>query len=162
MHILCLNEILIGDHFTTIEMGDGQCFVDDMLDCGRGVIDKTGDYSSYRDGGVMLDLIQVVLDHFTAILVCWGSNVNRAVEAARAQERGIERLRDIRCADGEYGLILDATMMQTNQAEDFLKPAGLDIRWVHLHQEFVKPTHTSTTHRPKDATTHTHCSAGRR
>src|SRR5947209_13579232 len=118
MHILRLYEILIGDHLTPAEMRDDHGFVDDMLNGNRRVIDKTRAQCGYRDSRVIGDLVQVVLDYFTAILVGWWSNVNHTVEAARTQERRIKRIGDIGCTHGKNRLILHATMIETKQTED--------------------------------------------
>src|SRR5258706_15273061 len=102
----------------------------------------------------MPDLIQVELDDFAAIFVSWRGNVNLTVEAAWAQESGIERFGDIACADGQYRLGLNTTMIEAERTQDLLKPPGLNVRRAHLHQQFIQAARAA--HCSKEAPTHCH------
>ena len=41
VHILCLNEVFVGDLITTIKMSNDDCFVDDVFDGYRRIIHQT-------------------------------------------------------------------------------------------------------------------------
>ena len=72
--------------------------------------------------------------------------MNLAVKAARSQQRPVKRLGNIGRCNGQDGLSLHPAMSEPNRAQDFLKPARLDIRRVHLHQKLVEATGSGTTH----------------
>src|SRR5438093_2327195 len=88
------------------------------------------------------------------MFVGWCRNMDLAIEATRAQECRVERFRNVRCTYCQHRLGLDAPVIQTNDTQDLLKPACLDVWRIHLHQQLVETT--GATHTSKDTATHCH------
>src|SRR6266478_762591 len=102
----------------------------------------------------MFDLTQVVFNHFTTIPISWRSDVDLAVEATGAQQCRVKGVRNVGCTNSQNRLVLHAAMCQAKYAENLLKPACLDVRRVHLHQQLVKAT--GAPHSTEDTAAHRH------
>ena len=100
MDVLRLYEVFVGHYLAAIEVSNDDRFVNHMFNCYGCIIDHTCHKGRYRDIWVVLDFIQIVLDYLATILVSRRINVNLAIEATRAQERGIKRIRNVGSTNG--------------------------------------------------------------
>src|SRR5581483_3113771 len=161
--ILCFYDILILHYIASIEVGDNDSLIDNVFDRYGCILEHALYKSRNRNFRVMLDLLQVILNHLAAIFVCRCQHANLAVEATGTQESGIERFWNIGCANSQNRLGLSATMVEAQDTHNLFKPAGFNGRRVHLQQQFIKSaiaaahtkhaTHAHTAHQGRTAAT---------
>ena len=92
-------EVVVVDRVATVPDRMDDRLVDDVLDLGRGVVDRLGDHLIDRQVEV-LDLGQVEVEDFAAAVVGRGADAQLAVETAWPQEGRVEHGHEVGRRDG--------------------------------------------------------------